>query len=134
MALTKESIKQIHADLRAALDAVAKKHNLVIAKTHITYTDSSFKFTSEIGSKDVLGDTNPIFYKDIQRHGWKFGLTVKDIGREFKIGARTYKLEGMKGYNFVIGKLTTDGKLYKLRGEDVAAVLGTKNALPDFGA
>src|SRR5574343_1390645 len=121
--LDKNSVAKIHADIRAALDAVAAKHNLSIAKTHITYSDSGFKFTGEFGSKDVMGDTNAIYYNDMKRHGWKFGLSVEDIGKTFKLGSKSFKIEGMRGYKFVVGKNLADDKLYKIPGVDVEAVM-----------
>lgn len=122
MAITKDSIKNINADLRAAIEAVAKKHNLSIAKTNISYNNDGFRFTGEFGDIDSLGDFNPLLVKDLKKHGFFNGLHTA-LGKEFTLNARTYEIQGMKGHGFVIGKLKTDGKLYKLRTDDVVAVL-----------
>jgi hypothetical protein len=130
MALTKDQVAAIHNDLRTVMQAVCEKHNLTMANTHITYSDVGFKLTGEFGSKDELGDINPILHKDMSRHGWKFGLSVDSIGREFVSGVRTFKIEGMRGYTFVIAKLVKSavrgdkvGGSFKFRGEEVQKLL-----------
>jgi hypothetical protein len=121
--LTKENIAIIYSDIRQALEAVAKKHNLSIAKTLISYRSTGFKLTGEFGDKSELGEINPLFHKDTVRYGRTIGMTVSDIGKTIKIGTRSYEIQGMRGRNWVIGKDFADGKIYKLRPEDVKAKL-----------
>ena len=122
MALDKSSVKQIHDDLRAAIDAVVLKHNLTVGATHITYSTAGFKFTGEYGCKDVMGDSDPILYRELVKHGWKFGLSIDDLGREISSQGRTFKIEGMKGA-WVIGKNVIDQKMYKFKANTVLALL-----------
>ena len=124
--ITKELIKTIHADIAAALEEVAKKHNLTLAKRHITYYDDHFRFTAEFGDKTELGDINPTYKKDLLRNGWTFGLTEQHLNKQFNMGARTYIFYGMRGRVNAIVKNIVDGKMYKMDPKDVAAALGAK--------
>ena len=124
--ITKESIKLIHADIAAALEAVAKKHNLSLAKHHISYGTDNFKLTAEFGDKSELGDINPLLKKDLLRNGWIHGLTEEHLTKEFKMGARTYQFYGMRGRVNAIVKNMADGKMYKMDPRDVGAALGAK--------
>jgi hypothetical protein len=130
MAITKQSLILIRADLEAALATVAKKHKLTVSSFSISYNDASFKIKEvNFGSKDITGDADPLLYKDMERHGFRFGLSVKNIGKDFTLGARTFKIEGMRGNKYVIGKSPIDSKMYRFSPADVAAVLGVK---PEF--
>jgi hypothetical protein len=130
MAFTKEQAALVHADIRAALEAVAAKHNLSMVKTHVLYSNEGFKFTGEFGDKNTLGDIDPILFKDMKRHGWKFGFAVEDIGKEFQSRGRTFKIEGMRGYTYVVAKMMKSnvssdkvGGLFKFKGEDVKKLM-----------
>ena len=129
MALTKEAVQAIHADIRAALEEVAKKHNLSMANTHISYNDAGFKFTGEFGSKDVIGEVNPKLYKDMQRHGWRYKMDTSDIGKTFTYNNAEYKIEGMTGYSFIAIRGVKDGKSYKLKGDIVQKLLGKNDGV-----
>ena len=124
MAITKQTVAIIHSDIQKALEEVAKKHNLQIGKTHITYSDTGFKFTGEFGDKDSIGDVNPTYFNDMKRHGYKFGLKTEDIGKEFTSGKNRYKIEGMKGYTFVVAKSLTNDSLYRFKGDVVQQLMG----------
>jgi len=121
----KTNVGEIHKEITAALEAVAKKHNLTLAPSRISYGDSTFSFKAEFGSNEATGGADPILFNDTKKYGHYFNLDVTDIGKELVLGARTYRIEGMKGRN-VIGKLVSADKkmggLFKLRGEDVMAV------------
>lgn len=131
MALTKEAVQAIHADIRAALQEVAKKHNLAMANTHISYNDAGFKFTGEFGSKEVMGEVNPKHYKDMQRHGWRYKLDVADIGKKITYNKREFTIEGMTGYTFVAIR-GEDGGAYKLKGDIVQKLLGRTAPVPNL--
>jgi hypothetical protein len=127
MAITKQNIAIIHKDIREALEAVAKKHNLSLGSSNITYdaNGTGFKLKQiEFLSKDVMGDVDPTFFRDMQRNGFSQGLSTDDIGKKVVFGTRTYEIMGMKGRVTVIGKLISgDNKLYKLDPKDVYALL-----------
>ena len=133
MAFTKERVVDIHSEIRAALDAIAKKHNLNIGKTHITYNESTFKFSAEIGDDAELGGSNPVYFNYLRKNGWRFGLKGEDLGVEFVSQGSTFAIEGMKGTGQVIAKLVrpAPGKKlkegsYRFAGETVREILGRK--------
>ena len=122
MGLTKERVSSFHDEARSMLEALAKKHNLSIAKSHITYYEDHLKFNLELGDREELGNSNAIYINDLKKFGYVANLTINDRNKKFKLGAREYILEGMKTRRWVIAKNLADNKLYKLRPEDVAAV------------
>ena len=122
--LTKETITLIQSDIADALRAVAAKHNLTLAKHHISYGADNFRLTAEFGDKSELGDINPLYKKDLIRNGWIHGLLAEHLSKEFKMGARTYQFYGMRGRVNAIVKNVADGKMYKMDPKDVAAALG----------
>ncbi len=132
--LTADKVKTIHTDLTKALQEVAKKHGLVLSPTHIRYNASTFKLTAEFGDKAATGGTDPKLLNNMKRHGWKFGLSVTDIGSTFdhpQLGKTT--LNGMSGTQKAA--ITGGGKQYVMRASDVARYLGKKSNLShDFGA
>ena len=132
MAFTQDRVAAIHSDIRAALDEIAKKHGLNIGKTHISYNDTTFKFSSEIGDSAELGDTNPVFFNYLRSNGWRFGLKTEDMGREFTSNGSVFAIEGMKGTSKVIAKLVkpADAKMkpgsYRFDGDYIRKTLGRK--------
>lgn len=123
--LDKAKIEAIHKDIRKALEEVSKKHNLSIAKTRITYATDSFRFNAEFGDKSSLGETNPIYFNDLKKHGWRFGIDAARLNDEFEWRGVKYKLQGMKGKERAVGN-SPDGKTYLFPADVVAQLMGCK--------
>jgi hypothetical protein len=134
--LTAAKVKTIHADIDAALAAVAKKHGLNLGRgTHIRYNAETFKLTAEFGDKSSTGEVDPKFLMNLKRYGWEFDLDEKDIGKTFNVDTLgECKFTGMSGrIKAGITQLST-GKGYVMRAEAVAKKLGKKPIarLPNF--
>jgi hypothetical protein len=128
---TKDQIKLYHADIKKALEEVAKKHKLTLGNsTRIVYNADTFKFTAEFG--DASGSTgapaiDPKYLNNMKRYGWEFNLEVSDIGKRFQVSALgECELTGMSGRIKAGIKQLSTGKNYIMRAEQVAVKLGKK--------
>lgn len=121
--LDKNKIIAIQADIRIALESVAAKHNLKLAKHYISYSTTDFKLAAEFGDKAEIGDTNPAYIKDLKRYGPNFKLGITDLDKTIQGVKGPEQIIGMKGRTFVITK-TVDGKLWKKDALQVATILG----------
>jgi hypothetical protein len=128
--LDKAKIVKIQADLKIALESVAAKHGLKLAKNYISYSAESFKLTAEFGDTSVLGDLNPAYVKDLKKFGWQYGLTEDHLNKTITSSKGQETIQGMKG-QYVITK-SADGKLWKKDATIVATLLGVVNAPPKF--
>lgn len=129
--LDKNRISVIGDDLRAALRAVAEKHNLNLTKSNISFADEFFNLSCTFGDKDELGEENPLYRIGMQRKGHHYGLSVDDIGTKFATRQGEVEVRGMRG-SYVIGK-QPNGKLYKYDPVTVAGLLGKKSAVLRLG-
>jgi hypothetical protein len=122
--MEKTRVATIHNEIEAALKIIAEKHNLSIAKTHITYHATGFKFAGEFGDKSAIGEVNVLYFKDLQRYGHYHNLTAADINKKFTKGDREYEFQGMKGRDWAICKW--DDKMWKVRPSEVTQLLALK--------
>ena len=106
--LTKELVAAVNADIRIALEAVAKKHNLTLSKNQrITYNTETFDLKATFGIAAGKGEmqVDPKLISNMKKHGWKFGFGVEDIGKSVyldKLG--TCVIMGMSGYTKIVVK------------------------------
>ena len=102
------TVKSMNEELATLMAVFCKKHGLSKGRQRITYAadGSTMKFTFECGAEDKISGTNPVWYRNGVRHGYRFGLDSKDIGSfQFKLGAKgmvTYV--GMSSPRFAIIK------------------------------
>lgn len=122
--IDKDRIHQIHQEIDAALGVIAKKHNLVIVRSYIGYESDNFRLTATFGDKAEVGENNPIFIKNLRRHGPAFGLDTTDLGKKFVTRQGEFEVLGMRGRNVVAKR--TDGQLYSYDPHTVAGLLGKK--------
>ena len=131
MAITKQSIAQIHAELDAALKAIAAKHGLDMSKSRIVYTDTKFKMNLEFHTKEAIAATaaeagldadavEPADLEKFKAHGWKFGLKTEHLGKICMIQGKQYRLLGMSGYSKLVVQRVFDGVRQVCRAEDFA--------------
>ena len=125
MAINRDNLKIIHADLMAAMQEVAKKHNLSVSPFRITFSDSDFRFTATFGDKSVLGDTDPKLLKDLASRGWEYGLDKSHIGKSFVDRNYSWEFVGMRASKAVL-KRSDNGKQYTMSADVVAKMLDTK--------
>ena len=124
--ITKQILSSFRTDMDAAMAAVYEKHGLTQSAVKISYGDHTFKVNFEVGEKDATGGVDPTYFKGLERHGWKHGLDTSDLNKEVTIGRKTYTFLGMNQTgHFCIGEdKAAPGKLYKLKGDEVAKALG----------
>ena len=115
------TVKTYQKELGELLEAFAAKHGLSKGHQRITYNDATFKFTVEFGDKNTVGDTNPVFYKECARFGFRYGLDVKQIGQTIKTLKGPMKFVGLKGKYAIVED--ADKKLWKKDPIMVAALL-----------
>ena len=117
--ITEQNITVIQSDMKAALQEVFEKHNLQLSSFKITYSDDGFNANLSIGDKGAIGDKDYSRVDNLKRHGYKFGLTVDDIGKVIQTHGLECTIEGMSGYKCVVVKCTTTKKLYKINGYEL---------------
>lgn len=86
--LNRDKLREIHADIQSALEAVAKKHGLVASQqSRLTYGTSSFKFTTEFAEASAAGDAtfaDPKLVRNAERFGTFIGLGTSALGKSFQ--------------------------------------------------
>ena len=124
----------ILSDIQTALREIDKKHGLVPSriggnwgadgstKVSITMMEANSEGAKAAAEAGVRTDPKQLAH--LKKHGWKFNLSITDVGKEFKIGARTYLFSGMSSSQFATAMNKADGKYYRLNPSDVRAGLG----------
>lgn len=125
--LTRNKVVLIQDDVKAALEAVAKKHGLVLGAVKANFTSSDIKITTGFTDKDSTGgaEIDPTYVRNLLRNGPMNGIYAK-AGTPFKIGNLDYVLFGMRGTHAIVQR-TEDGKLFKYDPKTVVSCLGEAN-------
>jgi len=120
MAITKEKLGPIRQDITAALGLVAKKHNLTAGGFNIRFDEKSFRFTIEFSDNSAVGvvaGVDPKYLSNLQRYGWEFHLTEKDIGKKFKTpDLGVCEFLGLAGRSRCVIKQVSTGKKFVTPG------------------
>lgn len=128
------NIKQLRAALQAKLDEFARENGLVVGGFNIKYLDDSFSIPKLNFAVKTAGNTtpegekavDPRFKIDLQRSGWKHGLTVDMIGKivvlPSRAGLTKCEFLGMRASKAVF-KSHADGKVYLYNAEVAAKYL-----------
>lgn len=108
---TRDNLKPLHAELKAAVEAVAKRHGLVLEINGGSFTPDLFRVKVEFttGSHTVVTPKGPHLP----------GITV---GAEFKFNGKVYTVVGTKrgrDHAWVIGQKVGTTLRYKFKPEDV---------------
>lgn len=117
---TPANLDILRDDIKAALEAVAKKHGLVAARgLNIKYTAETFKTTIEFGVSSVGENAeimvDPKLFNNMKKHGFKVGFSISDIGKTVDFGTGNVgkaKIVGMCGYT-KIAVQSKDGSIYR---------------------
>jgi hypothetical protein len=117
------SVKLMNAELALLLDAFSAKHSLKRGNQRISYArdGSTMKMTVEFGDKSTTGDLNPAFHRALSRGGFRYGLSVSDIGKMVRTGKGQLRFVGMQG-KFAIAE-AADKSLYKYDAVMMATLL-----------
>lgn len=90
----KELIVKIQAEMKAAADAIAKKHGLTVTSANGTYGNSlAVKF--EFSAVDASGERTDLADR-FRSYASLYGIDPKHLGKTFTYGGNTYKLAGMR--------------------------------------
>jgi len=126
--MDKAAVVKFTTEVRAAVDAVAKKHNLKESGWHCNYSDDGVTLKLEFGriaSDGIVMSKEAIAYKHYCEY---YGLKPEELGKEFSDyrGAR-YKITGLadpRSNNIVCAKNLKDGKNWKIHITTVLRALG----------
>lgn len=115
---TRSNLQVIHADIQAALEAVAKKHGLIVsARGRVTFDTTTFKFSTEFAKQGAAGmveGADPKLVSNATRFGYLHGLKPEMLGKTFTdmlLGEVTYI--GMSSREKAVVKATNNGKQYR---------------------
>jgi hypothetical protein len=108
---------QIQSEIRAALEAIAKKHNLNMGSTKVNYAPDSLKVSCAFTDQAEVGDINPEYLRGLKLKGWEYGLTVDMLGKKVMLNNKDYTFSGMRGKYAI---LKNDDKFYKFEATAVA--------------
>jgi len=122
------SVRDMNAELAALLDVFAAKHNLTRGNQRISYAQdgSTMKMTVEFGDKSTTGELNPAFHRTLARTGFRYGLSVSDIGKMIRTSHGSLRFVGMQG-KFAIAE-AVNKKLFKYDAILMAALLKSTSA------
>lgn len=123
--MDRETAKTIHAEIDAALGAIAARHNIMLAKSRATFNavelrcNTTFTVKGEDG-QDLAAKTLFNAYAAL------YGLQKEDFGRMFKVGSQVFKITGInpKRKQYPISATGESGKAYKFPAESVQRALG----------
>ena len=129
------NLKTIRADIDAALAAVAKKHGINLSIGNIRFDANEFTtkltaVTNASKAKDTAAGVpegvNPTWVKAFKtNHVW-LGLAASDLGKQIKIGGKTYTIVGARpkaNLPLVVQRVT--GGCVAMSAEAVIAALKT---------
>ena len=112
--MTKQKLQALRNDIVAALDAVAKKHNVTITGGNGTYCDDSATLKLDIA--DVIdGEAQTKAELDFKRVAHIYGLSADDFGFTFEYRGSTYTVSGIntRANRYPVQACTADGTRYK---------------------
>lgn len=127
--MTQEEIRTIHEEIKSALEAIGRKHNFAVEKTHITYDDEGFRLTASVNALkadgtrkaddrlDSLVRSDLAMYNVSIPYGIGYKFTMDGIVYEitnYNTRARKYPIEY---------KRLSDGAGFKAAPEYIAAAI-----------
>ena len=137
-----QNLKNVRADIDAALVAIKQKYGITIQLGNISYSpDKATSRLTMIAVGDAATATDPRAaalakaQAEFKRAASSFGLKPEQFGAEFKFGRDTYKLAGLKPRSPkrpILGTSVRDGKTYVFP-ESVIAPLQSKEHKKLYG-
>ena len=125
--LTKDKVKAIRSEMKAALQEVAERHGVKIVATSCSYSEIGMNVPFKVESPTVVSgvevDTEMAMF--LARCG-EYGLSRSDLGREVQINGTGYVLSGLKPQNVkypILAMRSWDGRAFKFTARDVVAAI-----------
>lgn len=123
--IDRETAKEMRARLEAALDALAKEYGVAITVGNCTMNMKSMRYQLDV---TMLGEDGKPELKEadtFRLYAASMGMKKEDLGREFTLHGKTYKLRGFLARSQKFPFLCEcGGKLFKLPEETVRVALG----------
>lgn len=127
------AVRAVMDECEAALRAVAERHGLTLVRKTCSYRENecpvAFKLLTVVTDDD--GEVVTPEAQEFVRNAAWYGMQASDLGREFTLRGKRFKVAGSKIRNRkypIIAECVVTGKRFKLPAEDVAAVLVRQKA------
>lgn len=126
--MTREEANAVHAAMRTAAEAVAKKHGMRVARQSGSFSDAlSISITIEKVDIDERGiNVASPAVADYARYAAGYGLPEDGVGRTFTERGRQYTILGLepRARTFPIVVRRDDGSEFRLTAAVVKKALG----------
>lgn len=125
--ITKELLREMRDDIDRALEEIGRQYGVVFKAGNARFTSSVATFKLEAATIDAEGSVVTKEADDFKMMAVMYGLKPEDLGREFWIGSRKYKLVGLKrsarAYPILAER---DGQRFKLPAEAVRSAIASQ--------
>jgi hypothetical protein len=111
----RQNIRQINAEMEAALTAIANKYGVDVKLGNTRFTGDNFTTKVQVATVGESGITMSKEATDFDRYKTILGIKM-DLGQEFQRNGKTYKIIGLKprSKKYPVLAECSDGKTYKL--------------------
>lgn len=121
---TRQNLKELLADMDAAMKEVAKKHGLSWEGGNWTFYADNVKVKGTFVTAGQDGTVETIAMKDFKKYCVLHGLEKTDLGRTFKIQGKEFTICGWKPKSYKRPILASNGeKTYKFDVDTVKTFL-----------
>lgn len=119
-------LKGLREELQAALQEVAKRHDIQISVGAARFTDTDCTIKVQMLAKGDGAAIQSKEEKDFIRYANMYGLQPEDLGKEFQRGLHVFRVSGLKIPNRRLPVLATrsDGKVFKFSDLTIRYSLG----------
>jgi len=112
MDITKELLRALRADVDGALEAVGKKHSVVLKLGRCTFTSSNATFKLEVDTIEIGGEVVTKELANLREMHKLLGLEEAHLTQVFAMNGRNFTLAGYKNTGgakpFLIRNLSDD--------------------------
>lgn len=111
----RQNIRQINAEMEAALKAIANKYGVEVNLGSIRFTGANFTTKIQVATVAEGGITMSKEATDFNRYKTILGINM-ELGNEFERNGNTYTIVGLKprSKKYPVLAKCSDGKTYKL--------------------
>lgn len=126
MSFTKTNLKNIRADIHAALATVEATYNCKFDLGRITFTDNNFRGKLECNStSDRSGNTINPAEQNFDQNRWKIGIAKEAFGKSFRVNGTKYTITGIntRAKKYPVQATNPQGATYKFAMRQLPANL-----------
>lgn len=134
----KAAVREILSKIEAALAPIAAEYGLTVGRKSCSYTPDALPVAFQLLVRKEDSDGRALSPEAVtfQRLSSAYGLAPTDLGREFTVGGKRFRVSGLKpkAVRFpILAEAIATGKTYKFPEDVVKQALG-KMAPPAFDA